>query len=72
MHMMLKRGKIMRKEDLVNKTQPRKDWASFRYFDKLKKKCKPHEMMKTKFISRGLQSSKYCICVTIAKLTINV
>jgi len=28
----------MRKEGLVNKTQPRKDWASSRHFGKLKKK----------------------------------
>jgi len=37
-HMMLKRGKIRRKEGLVNKTLPRKDWASSTHFDKLKKK----------------------------------
>ena len=37
-HMMLKREKIMGKEGLVNKTHPRKDWASSTHTDKLKKK----------------------------------
>jgi len=36
--MMLKRGKIMQQDGLVNKNYPRKNWASSGHFYKLKKK----------------------------------
>jgi len=62
---MLKR--IGEKESLIEKTEPRKDWASSVPFDKVKKKIlaalgyKPHEMTKN-VISPGLQLNKYGAC----------